>query len=149
MELTSSGCSLANSEALDGGLLLGETESRGISLLDIPGHLDAVELNMAVAGEVGADATVGAVSAAAAGDGSLHDNVVDHAVVNVELGRLGVGSEVDEQLADALDALLGPATLSDLEEFGLSVTADATVVASERNNLLVLENVLHILDGLV
>ena len=46
-------------EALDGGLFLGHAESGFVSLGDLLGLLNAVELNMAVAGEVGADTTVG------------------------------------------------------------------------------------------
>lgn len=57
--------SLADGEALDGGLLLGETEGRGIGLLNVLRLLHTVEFNMAVAGEVWADATVRAVGATA------------------------------------------------------------------------------------
>ena len=130
-------------------MLLGEAESGSISLLDVLGDLGGVELNVAVAGEVRADATVGAVSSAAAGDGSLHDDVGDHAVINVELGRLGVGAEVDEELTNALDSLLGPATLASLEGLALSVAADTTVVASEGDDLSVLKSSVHILDRLL
>ena len=140
-------CSLADGEALDSGLLLGETESGSVSLLNILGLLVAVELDVAVGAEVGADATVGTVRSTTAGDGALHNNVVDHAVVNVELGSLSVGLQVDEELTNALDGLLWPATLSVLELLGLSVATDATGVAAEGDDLLVLEAVLHVLDG--
>ena len=130
-------------------MLLGEAESGCVSLLDVLGDLDAVELNVAVAGEVGADATVGTVGSAAARDGSLNNDVADNAVVNVQLLRLSVGTEVDQKLTNALDGLLGPATLASLESLALSVTADTTVVASERNDLSVLENVVHVLDRLL
>ena len=92
---------------------------------------------------------MGSVCSSAAGDGSLHDGVVDEAVISVQLLSLSVGLEVDEELSDALDGLLGPATLGVLEGLSLSVTADTTGVPSERNNLGVLENVLHVLDGSV
>jgi hypothetical protein len=144
-----SGCSLADREALDGGLLLGEAQSGGVRLLHILGLLDAVELNVAVAGEVGADTTVGTVGSSATRDGSLHNDVVDHAVVNVQLGGLGVGSQVDEELTNALDRLLGPSTLGVLVHLALGVATDTTGIASERNNLLVLQDVLHVLDGFV
>ena len=104
---------------------------------------------MAVAGEVGADATVGAVSSAAARDGSLDNDVADNTVVNVELGRLSVGAKVDQELAHALNGLLGPATLASLESLALGVAADTTVVASERNDLSVLDTVVHVLDRLL
>ena len=104
---------------------------------------------MAVGGQVRADATVGTVGSSAAGDGALHDDVVDDAVVNVELGSLSVGSQIDEELANSLQGLLGPATLGVLECLGLGVTAHTTGVPSEGNNLLVLKTVLHVLDGSV
>ena len=95
--------SLADGEALNGSLLLGETEGGGISLLHVLGLLNAHELDVAVGGQVGADTTVGTVSATTARDGSLHDDVVDHAVIDVELSLLGVGLEVDEELSDGLN----------------------------------------------
>ena len=139
----------ADGEAGDGSLLLGHAESGLVGLGDVLGLLNAVELDVAVGGEVRADATVGTVGSSTAGDGALHNDVVDHAVVNVELGSLSVGSQVDEELTNSLDGLLGPATLGVLEGLSLSVTADTTGVPSERNNLGVLENVLHVLDGSV
>ena len=102
---------------------------------------------MAVAGEVGADTTVGTVGSSAAGDGALDNDVADDASVDVELGSLGVGLEVDEELTNGLDGLLGPPTLSVLECFALSVAADTSDIPTERNNLLVLKTVLHIVDG--
>jgi len=141
--------SLADGEALDSGLLLGKTKGGGIGLLDVLGDLDAVELNVTVAGEIRADATVGTVSATTAGDGALHNDVVDNAVVDVELGRLGVGLKVDKELTNTLRGLLGPATLGVLEHLKLGVAADTTRVPSERNNLLVEQNSVHVPDGLV
>ena len=102
---------------------------------------------MAVAGEVGADTTVGTVGSSAARDGALDNDVADDASVDVELGSLGVGLEVDEELTHGLDGLLGPSTLSVLECFALSVAADTSNVPAERNNLLVLKTVLHVVDG--
>ena len=145
----SSSLAATNGEALDSGLLLSEAEGGAISLLDILGNLNTVELNMAVAGEVRADATVGTVRATAAGNSALNNDVVDDAVVNVELLGLGVGAEVDKELTHAVHGLLGPATLSVLEGLDLGMAADATGVLSEGNNLFVLQNSLHVLDGLV
>ena len=102
---------------------------------------------MAVAGEVGADTTVGTVGSSAAGDGALDNDVVDDTIVDVELGSLSVGLEVDEKLANGLEGLLGPSTLSVLPLLALSVAADTSDIPTERNNLLVLKTVLHILDG--
>ena len=146
----SKACSLAaNGKALHGSLLLGQTEGWSIGLGDVLGLLHTVELDVAVAGKVGADATVGAVSATAARDGTLHNDVGDHAIVDVKLLGLGVSSEVDEKLTDALEGLLGPATLGVLEGLSLGGTADATAVLSERNNLLVCEAPGHVFDGLL
>ena len=99
---------------------------------------------MAVAGEVGADTTVGTVGSSAARDGALDNDVADDASVDVELGSLGVGLEVDEELTNGLDRLLGPSTLGVLEHFALSVAADASYVPAEGNNHLVLETVLQV-----
>lgn len=104
---------------------------------------------MAVARQVGADATVSTVGSATSRHGSLDQGVVDDAVVDVELGSLGVGLQVDEEFADALRCLLGPATLRVLELLGLGVAADGALEASERNDLLVLENALQIRDRLL
>ena len=128
-------------------MLLGEAESRSIGLLDVPGDLGSVELNVAVAGEVGADATVGTVGPSAAGDGALDDDVANDASVDVELSSLSVGLEVDEELADGLEGLLGPSTLSVLPLLALGMATDASSVPAERNNLFVLETVLHVKDG--
>ena len=99
---------------------------------------------MAVAGEVGADTTVGTVGSSAARDGALDNDVADDASVDVELGSLGVGLEVDEELTNGLDGLLGPPTLSVLECFALSVAADTSNVPAEGNNHPVFETVLQV-----
>ena len=88
---------------MDGGLFLGHAESGFVSLGDLLGLLGAVELDVAVRGEVWADTTVGTVGSSASGDGALDNDMVDHASVNVELGSLSVGLEVEEQLANGLD----------------------------------------------
>ena len=141
--------SLADSEALDGSLLAGQTERGLVSLLHLRRLLVALELDVAVRGEVGADATVGAVGATATGDGALHDDVVDDAVVDVELCSLGVRLQVDEELTHALDRLLGPAALRVLEGLDLGVAADATRVPAEGDDALVLQALLHVLDRLL
>lgn len=102
---------------------------------------------MTVAGEVGADTTVGTVGSSAARNGALDNDVVDNASVNIELGSLSVSLEVDKELAAGLEGLLGPSTLGVLEFLGLSVSSDTSRVPTERNNLLVLKTVLHVLDG--
>lgn len=99
---------------------------------------------MAVAGEVGANTTVGTVGSSAARHGALDNDVADDALVDVELGSLSVGLEVDDELTNGLDGLLGPSTLSVLECFALSVAADTSNVPAEGNNHLVLETGLQV-----
>jgi hypothetical protein len=106
-----------------------------------------VELNVAVAGEVGRDATVGTVGAPAAIDGTLHNNVVDGATIKVEALNLGVGAQVDEQLADGLDGLLGPSSEGGvLVVLQLSVATNTTSEAGVWDNLLLLSAVLEVCD---
>ena len=105
---------------------------------------------MAVAGEVGGNATVGTVGAPAAIDGALHDGVVDGATIGVEAFNLSVGAQVDEQLAHSLDGLLGPSSKGGvLVILNLGVTADTTSEAGERDNLLLLSAVLEVGDSSV
>ena len=85
----------------------------------------------------------------AARDGSLNNDVADNAVIDVQLGRLSVGTKVDQELTNALDGLLGPATLAGLESLALGMTANTSCIASERNDLLVLQNVVHVGDCLL
>ena len=149
MELSSerSLYSFANGETVDGALLLGHAKGGLVSLGNILGSLDTVELNVTVRGKVWADATMGSVGSSTAGNGALHDDVVDVAGVGVKLGGLGVGSQVNDELTDGLDGLLGPSSLGVLEDLALSVSTDTSSVASERNNLLVLQNIVHVVDG--
>jgi len=139
--------SLANSEALAGGLLLGHLDGGFISLGDTALLLSDVELNVAVGAEVGGDTAVGTVGAAATLHGTLHNNVGDRALVGVEALGLGVSLGVNEQLTDSLDRLLGPATTAGLELLALGVSL--SVIPTEGNNLLVLEAVFHIVDSLL
>ena len=128
-------------------MFLCHTERGFVSLGDLFGLLNAVELNMAVAGEVGADATVGTVGSSAARNGALDNDVIDDTGVNVKFSCLSVGLEVEKELAHGLEGLLGPPTLSVLKFFGLGVTTDTTDIPAERNNLLVLKTILHVVDG--
>ena len=94
-------CSLSNSKSLSGSLLLGQADYGLVGLGDLAGSLDAVELNVAVRGDVWRDATVGAVGPSAAGDSALDGDVADDALLGVETLGLGVALEVDEELADS------------------------------------------------
>jgi len=139
----------SDSKSLGGGLSRGELESWLVGLLDVARPLGAVELNVAVRGQVWADATVSTVGSSAAGDSALGHGVGDHALVSVELLALSVGLQVDEELLDDLDALLGPPSLLVVELLQHGVSADSTIVPSEWNNLFVLKNVVEVRDGLL
>jgi len=58
---------------------------------------------VAVAGEVGRNATVSAIGAPAAIDGALNNNVVDQAAIEIKAFGFGIRAQVDEQLTDGLD----------------------------------------------
>jgi hypothetical protein len=90
---------------------------------------------------------VSSVGSSAARNSALDNDVVDEAGVNIELLGLGVSSQVDKELLNSLEGLLGPSTLSVLEDLGLGLTGDTTRVASERNNLLVVKTVVHVADS--
>lgn len=90
---------------------------------------------------------MGTVGAPAAIDGALHNNVVDGATINVESFNLGVGAQVDEQLADGLDGLLGPSSEGGvLVVLQLSVATNTTGEAGVWDNLLLLGAVLKVCD---
>ena len=90
-----------------------------------------------------------AVGSSAAGDGALDNDVVDDALLSVESIGLSVGSQVDEEFTNSLDRLLRPATDGSLVNLDLSVSSNTTSVLSERNDRLVSENSLHVLDSSV
>lgn len=139
--------SLSNGESLSSGLLFGDSCDGLVGLHDWSGSLEAVELNMAVRGEVWGDTSMSTVGSSAATDGALDNDVVDHALLRVESVGLGVGSQVDEEFTDGLGRLLGPATGGSLVNLDLSVSSNATCELSERNNLFVGKDSVHVLDG--
>ena len=57
---------------------------------------------------------------------------------------LSVGFSILQQVSNELDGLDGPATLGSLEFLGLSSATDTTVEVTERNDLLVLSDVLQV-----
>jgi hypothetical protein len=140
-------CSFADGETLDGGLLLGKTERGLVGLGDLLGLLGALELDVAVRREVWADATMGSVGSSASRNSALNDGVVDHTLIDVELGSLSVGHKVDKEFTDSLNRLLGPSSLSSAELSALSVTAHVSIEALVWNNSLVVETRVHVLDG--
>jgi len=106
-----------------------------------------VELDVTVGGKVGRDSTVGSVGSSAARNSALDNDVVDDTGVDIKLLGLSVSSQVDEEFLNSLERLLGPSTLSVLMNLSLCLTGNTTRVASERNNLLVIETVVHVAEG--
>jgi hypothetical protein len=141
-------CSLSNGKSLSGSLLLGESRNRLVGLGDLSASLGAVELDVAVRRDVRGDATMGAVSSSATGDGALDSDVGDHALLWVKSLGLSVALEVDQKLADGLDGLLGPSAVAPLVLSNLSVSGDMLVEATEGNNLLMGEDSFHVLNSL-
>ena len=113
------GCSLSNSKSLSGGLLFGNSSLRFVTLLHISAFLDTVELNMAVGGKVWTDATVGTVGSSASLNGSLDNNVVDDALVDIESLSLSISLQVDKKLLDGLAGLFWPTTEGKTVHLGL------------------------------
>ena len=100
---------------------------------------------MAVASEVGRNATVSTVGTPTSIDSTLNDNMVDNAAVEVKAFGLGVGSQVDEELTDGLDGLLGPPTEGGvLEVFALGMATNTTGEACVWDNLFLLSAVLKV-----
>jgi len=109
-----------------------------------------VELDVAVAGEVGRNATVSTVGASAATDSTLNDNVVDEAALDIEALDFSVSLQVNEELTDGLDGLLGPSTKSGmLELLDLSVARHTTSEASVWDDLFLFSASLKVGDGSV
>ena len=149
VRIQNAGCSLgADGESLLGGLLLGEADSGLILALDGARLLSADELDMGVGGQVRRDATVGTVGSAAAGDSALNANVGDLALVGIKILGLSVRLQVFQQIDDILAGFLREATIVMVELLAHSLAARATSVASERNDRLMLKDVLHVSDCL-
>jgi len=103
---------------------------------------------VAVGCDVGRNATVGAVGAPAALDGTLNDNVVDGAAIKVESLDFGVGAQVGEQGEDGRDRLGGPPTEGGvLVVLQLRVATNTTSEAGVWDNLLLLSAVLEVCDS--
>jgi len=141
------GSSLANGKASTGSLLLGHLDSGLVGLGNSSLLFGKVELNVAVGAEVGGHATVSTVGTATALDGALADDVGNVALVGVEALGFGVRLDVDEELTNSLGGLFGPSTANSLEFLALGVVLG--VVPAERNNLLMLKDVIHVVNGLL
>lgn len=141
--------SFANGESLTSSLLFCHLHSGLVSLLNGTALLSHVELNMAVVTLVGRNSTVSSVGSSATADGALHNGMSDHALLDIKTTRLRVGNEVLEELKHGLHGFLGPSTNAtrSLEFFSLSMSSSVSHVSLEWDDLLVLKNVLHVLDG--
>lgn len=90
------------------------------------------------------------VGTSTATDGTLDDNVVDEATLNIKSLNLSICSQVDEELTDGLDGLLWPPTEGGvLELLDLSVARNTTGEAGVWDDLFLFSTVLKVLDGSV
>lgn len=103
---------------------------------------------MAGRAEVGIDATMGTVGAATHLGGLVDLDVLDNNLLQVETLGVGVAFGILEESQQELGALLGPASLGDTPNVGLGATADTATEATERNSLLVFNDVFQELLGL-
>jgi len=85
---------------------------------------------------------VSTVGSAATLLGTLASNVGDHALVGIEALGLAVCLQVNKEQTDSLNRLLWPSTSVSTNLLALSVSL--SVVLSETNNCLVLENLVHV-----
>ena len=99
---------------------------------------------MAGTAQVGVNASVGAVGASPHLCGSVHLDVLDNALVGVKALQLGVALDVLQQLQENKGALLGPSPLRPLVVLALSLASHSSAVATERNNLLLVNDVIQI-----
>ena len=104
---------------MSGGLLFGDSGLLLVTLRNISAFLNTVELNVAVGGKVWADTTVGTVGSSTSLNGSLDNNVVNDALVNIEFLGLSVSLQVYEKLSDGLARLFWPATEGNSIHLGL------------------------------
>jgi len=113
-------------------------------------HLNIILLrknnfDMAGGGHIGVDSAVGAVRSAPHLRGAVDLDVVDDEMVDVEAFVLRVGFRVLQQREEELGGLLGPTSLAarGVPGLGLSVASGTTDVTSERNDFLLLADVLE------
>jgi hypothetical protein len=112
------------------------------------GLLNNVELDVAVGGKIWGDSTVSSVGSSSSIDSSLGGNVRDLAFFNIKTLLFSVRLKVDEESNNVLDGLFWESTVVMMDVFAHGVSSWTTGESSEWNNGFVLENSLHILDGL-
>ena len=82
-------------------------------------------------------------------DGSVDGNMAHNALFNIESLSLSIGVSVLQELMHVANRLLGPSSLGDTVDLGLSSSADVAGVSSEGHALLVFKHVFHVLNGLL
>ena len=143
--------SFANGESLASSLLFCHLQSGLVSLLDWTTLLSTMELNVTVVSLEGRNSTVSSVGSSTACNGTLNNDVGDHALLDIKTFSLSVRDKIVEELKDGLNRLLGPSTDGSrgLEFFSLSVSTSVSDEPLEWHDLFVLNNILHVSDGLV
>jgi len=97
-------------------------------------------------GHVSSDTTVSTIHATTHLRSTLSSDVINEKTIQIKLLALSVGLCILDEGKKDLTALLGPATLSAvLPLMALSLAANLAVEATERNDLLLLKNVVKIL----
>ena len=104
---------------------------------------------MAVGSQVWRDSTVGSVGSSSSLDGSLGGNVSDLASFDIKTFELGVGLQVLKQGDNVSNRLLWESTVVMVEVLADGMSSWSSSVSSEWNDGGMLEDALHILDGLV
>jgi hypothetical protein len=90
---------------------------------------------------------MGSEGSSSSADSSLGGNVRDLAFLDIKTLGLGVGLKVVEESKDVLEGLGWVSTVVMVDVLAHSVSTWATCESSEWNDLLVLFNSLHIVDG--
>lgn len=135
----------AGSDTLLGDLALVETNGDiARSLRHLSSWLAQEDLGVDGVSLVRVDSSVSSVCAAAGLGCLLDDNVADDKLLSVQSLGLSVSLGVLQQSEQELDRLDGPSTLSRLEFLGLLRSANTTVESTERNALLLLNNVAQV-----
>lgn len=90
---------------------------------------------------------MGSEGSSSSADSSLGGNVRDLAFLNIKTLGFSVGLEVGEESKDVLDGLGWESTVVMIDILAHSVSTWTTGESSEWNDLFVLSNSLHVVDG--
>jgi len=108
-----------------------------------------MELDVAVASEVGGDATVSAICAPSSTDSALHNDVIDGATFEIKSLGLSIGSQVDQECAHGRDRLCGPSTEGGVlvSCLNLGVATNTTGVACVWDDLFLFSALLEVVNS--